>query len=141
MSEDNDFGSFVAGFALGALAGAVVSLLMAPQSGEETRQIIKDRAIELKDKGDETFEETKRKAEIAYKDALAKAEELSAVTKQQAEGLGVTLKHKVEELRKTAEKTAEKTTDSTTEKVDEVVAKADKAITEGRKKLADSIEP
>lgn len=137
MSENNDFGSFVAGFALGALAGAVVSLLMAPQSGEETRQIIKDRAIELKDKGDETFEETKRKAEIAYKDALAKAEELSAVTKQHAEDLGVSLKHRVEEMRSMAEKTSDKTTG----KVDEVVAKADKAINEGRKKLADSIEP
>lgn len=137
MSENNDFGSFVAGFALGALAGAVVSLLMAPQSGEETRQIIKDRAIELKDKGDETFEETKRKAEIAYKDALAKAEELSAVTKQHAEDLGVSLKHRVEEMRGMAEKTSDKTTG----KVDEVVAKADKAINEGRKKLADSIEP
>ncbi|MGB4595092.1 MAG: YtxH domain-containing protein [Anaerolineaceae bacterium] len=137
MSEKNDFGSFVAGFALGALAGAVVSLLMAPQSGEETRQIIKDRAIELKDKGGETFEETKRKAEIAYKDALAKAEELSAVTKQHTEGLGSTIKHKVEDLRKTAENTADKTA----ENAEEVVAKADKAITEGRKKLADSIEP
>lgn len=137
MSENNDFGSFVAGFAIGALAGAVVSLLMAPQSGEETRQIIKDRAIELKDKGDETFEETKRKAEIAYKDALAKAEELSAATKQHAEEFGVGVKHKVEELRKSAEKTS----DTTVEKADEVVAKADKAITEGRKKLADSIEP
>lgn len=137
MSENNDFGSFVAGFALGALAGAVVSLLMAPQSGEETRQIIKDRAIELKDKGEETFEETKRKAESAYKDALAKAEELAVATKQHAEELGVSLKHKVEDYRNTAEKSVENTTD----KVDEVVAKADKAITEGRKKLADNIEP
>lgn len=136
MSENNDFGSFVAGFALGALAGAVVSLLMAPQSGEETRQIIKDKAIELKDKGEETFEDTKRKAEAAYKDALAKAEELSAATKQHAEEFGAGVKNKVEDLRKSAEKTTEKTVD----KVDEVVAKADKAINEGRKKLADSIE-
>ncbi|HNY83820.1 MAG TPA: YtxH domain-containing protein [Anaerolineaceae bacterium] len=126
MSENNEFGSFVAGFAIGALAGAVVSLLMAPQSGEETRRIIKDRAIELKDKGTETFEETKSKAEAAYRDALAKAEEL-----------GVTLKHKVDEMKKTATKASE----TATSKVDEVVAKADKAISEGRKKLADSIEP
>lgn len=137
MSENNEFGSFVAGFAIGALAGAVVSLLMAPQSGEETRQIIKDRAIELKDKGTETFEETKLKAEAAYRDALAKAEELSAATMQQAEELGVTLKHKVDDMKKTAAKTGE----AASSKVDEVVAKADKAISEGRKKLADSIEP
>lgn len=137
MSEKNDFGSFVAGLALGALAGAVVSLLMAPQSGEETRQIIKDRAIELKDKGSETFDETKRKAELAYQDALAKAEELSKVTHQQAEELGASLKQKAEDLKKVAEKSAAKTT----EQAEAVVAKADKAITEGRKKLADKVEP
>jgi gas vesicle protein len=48
---------------------------MAPQTGDETRQLIKDKAIELKEKGGTTFEETKQKAEEAYKEALAKAQE------------------------------------------------------------------
>jgi len=50
MSEQKNFGAFVMGFVIGSLSGAIASLLLAPQSGEETRQIIKDRAIELKDK-------------------------------------------------------------------------------------------
>ena len=49
MSDNNDFGAFFMGFVVGALTGAVVSLLMAPQSGEETRQVIKEKAIELLD--------------------------------------------------------------------------------------------
>jgi gas vesicle protein len=72
MSEQKNFGAFVMGFVIGSLSGAIASLLLAPQSGEETRQIIKDRAIELKDKSQETFEETKKKAEEAYKEILSK---------------------------------------------------------------------
>jgi gas vesicle protein len=72
MSEQKNFGAFLMGFVIGSLSGAIASLLLAPQTGEETRQIIKDRAIELKDKSQETFEETKKKAEEAYKEILSK---------------------------------------------------------------------
>ncbi|MCJ7695535.1 MAG: YtxH domain-containing protein [Anaerolineaceae bacterium] len=85
MSEhNNDFGVFLIGFAVGALTGAAVSLLLAPQSGEETRRIIKEKTIELKDKAVETYEETKIKAEKAYEDAMNKAEELAEATKEKA---------------------------------------------------------
>jgi gas vesicle protein len=83
MSEKNDFGVFLIGFAVGALTGAAVSLIMAPQSGEETRKMIKEKAIELKDKAVDTYEETKIKAEKAYEDAKLKAEELTELTKQE----------------------------------------------------------
>jgi len=62
MSEQNNFGSFFAGFIVGGLTGAIVSLLFAPQSGEETRAIIKDKAIELSEKASETFDEVSTKA-------------------------------------------------------------------------------
>ncbi len=96
MSESNNFGSFVMGFVVGALSGAIASLLMAPQTGDETRQLIKDKAIELKEKGGVTFEETKKKAEEAYKEALTKAQEL-----------GTTAAEKVSETVKKAKKTVE----------------------------------
>jgi len=107
MSDKSNFGSFLMGFTVGALAGAIVSLLMAPQTGEETRQIIKEKTIELKDKGTETYEETKRRAEEAYKDALAKAEELAKVTKEKASELGHSTKVKVEKLAEEATTAAE----------------------------------
>jgi len=50
MSDRDDFGAFLIGFVVGGVAGAVTALLLAPQSGEETRAMIKDRAIELRDK-------------------------------------------------------------------------------------------
>lgn len=106
------FGSFIAGLTIGALAGAVVSLLLAPQTGEETRQLIKDKAIELRDKSTESLEETRKKAEVAYKDALAKAEELSSVSKQKADEYLTAGKEKVTEASKTLRKRVEKQEES-----------------------------
>jgi gas vesicle protein len=37
MAERDEFGAFLIGFIIGGLTGAAISLLMAPQSGEETR--------------------------------------------------------------------------------------------------------
>jgi len=50
MSNRDEFGAFLIGFLVGGLTGAVASLLLSPQSGEETRTLIKERAIELRDK-------------------------------------------------------------------------------------------
>jgi gas vesicle protein len=40
---------FFSGFIFGALVGAAIALLYAPQSGLETRRIVKERAYEAKD--------------------------------------------------------------------------------------------
>ena len=50
MSDRDEFGAFLVGFVVGGLTGAVVALLFAPQSGDETRALIKDKSIELRDK-------------------------------------------------------------------------------------------
>lgn len=76
MSEKDNFGSFVVGFFVGGLVGAVFALLYAPQSGEDTRGVIKDKAIELKDKTVVTFDETYHKAEEVGKEAVTKAQDL-----------------------------------------------------------------
>lgn len=115
MSDESNFGSFLMGFTVGALAGAIVSLLMAPQTGEETRQVIKEKAIELKEKGAETYEETKHWAEIAYKDALAKADELAKVTKEKATELGRSTKVKVEKLAEETTQAAEEVAEAAKE--------------------------
>jgi gas vesicle protein len=47
--NDDGAGLVIMAFALGALAGAAVALLMAPTSGEEARRILADKAREGKD--------------------------------------------------------------------------------------------
>jgi len=81
MAERDNFGTFLIGFLVGGITGAVISLLYAPQSGEQTRAVIKDKAIELYDKSSETIEETYKKAELAATDAVEKAQELIKAAK------------------------------------------------------------
>jgi gas vesicle protein len=77
MSDQNgDFGAFLSGFIVGGLVGAAIALLMAPQSGEETRVMIRDRSIELKDKAVEAAEDARIRAEAAAEEARMRADEI-----------------------------------------------------------------
>ncbi len=87
MADRDDFSAFLVGFLIGGLTGAVVSLLLAPQSGEETRALIRDKAIELGDKASETAEDAYARAESAAADARAKADELAKLARERAEDL------------------------------------------------------
>ena len=57
MAERDEFGAFLVGFVVGTLTGAVTALLLAPQTGEETRGVIRDKAYELKTKAGSTVED------------------------------------------------------------------------------------
>jgi gas vesicle protein len=46
------------GMLIGALAGAVTMLLLAPQSGKDTRRQIQEKSIELRDRTTEMVEDT-----------------------------------------------------------------------------------
>jgi gas vesicle protein len=48
----------LAGMLIGGLTGAVTMLLMAPQSGKETRMQIQEKAIELRDRTNVLLEDT-----------------------------------------------------------------------------------
>jgi gas vesicle protein len=76
MSDRDEFGAFLVGFVVGGLAGAVTALLLAPQSGDETRTVIKEKAIELKDKASDSFDDAYDKAGDYVKTAKEKAVEL-----------------------------------------------------------------
>jgi len=77
MSDRDEFGAFLVGFIVGGLSGAVVALLFAPQSGEETRALIKDKSIELRDRAQISAEEAIARAEAVAADARTRADELA----------------------------------------------------------------
>jgi gas vesicle protein len=87
MSDNDEFGAFLIGFVVGGLTGAVVSLLFAPQSGEETRALIKDKSIELRDKASQSAEEALAHAEQLADEARARAEEFAKVARTRADEL------------------------------------------------------
>jgi gas vesicle protein len=85
MSDRDEFGAFLVGFIVGGLTGAVAALLFAPQSGEETRTLLKERGIELKDKAAQTAEEAVARAEAAAAEARARADELAKELKDRGQ--------------------------------------------------------
>jgi len=75
MSDNNDFGTFFAGLIVGGLVGAAVALLLAPQSGEETRTLIHDKSIELKDRAVEYGQDARTRAAAALEEARVRADQ------------------------------------------------------------------
>jgi gas vesicle protein len=98
--QDSDFGAFLVGFLAGGLVGAAVALLFAPQSGEETRTLIRDKSIELKDKAVETAEETRVRAEKSLEEARLRAETAYAEARTRADELAKLTKERAAELQK-----------------------------------------
>jgi gas vesicle protein len=87
MSERDEFGAFLIGFIVGGLAGAATALLLAPQSGDQTRKIIKERSIELRDKAAESLDEAYEQAEEAAIEARHRFEDLAKLTKERTDDL------------------------------------------------------
>jgi gas vesicle protein len=87
MAERDEFGVFLIGFIIGGLTGAAISLLMAPQTGEETRGLIKDRAFELRDKAQDAAQNTAQQLSTSTSDVRARANELANKAKNEADDL------------------------------------------------------
>lgn len=58
MSSSNT-GNFLSGIAVGLIIGAIVGLLLAPQSGSETREMLRQKAEMAKQKASELAEKLK----------------------------------------------------------------------------------
>lgn len=85
--QESDFGAFMAGFFVGGLIGIGVAMLFAPQSGEETREQIYQRSIELADVANQKVEEARTKAEKAIAEARLKAEEATQELQERVQEL------------------------------------------------------
>lgn len=86
MAEKNYGADFIAGFLVGALVGAAAALLLAPQSGEETRDLIRERGIELGHRADELSMEARKKAEdfqIQVKEAVEEGKATATKKKEE----------------------------------------------------------
>lgn len=57
MIDRDEYGSFLLGFIFGGFIGGILALLFAPQSGRESRELIRDKSIELRDRIRESIEE------------------------------------------------------------------------------------
>ncbi len=83
--EGYSSGSMLLSFLLGGLVGAGLALLLAPQSGEETRKKIKDLADDVKDKTTDYVEKTKEKLTSYVDDGKGLYEQKKSIVKSAIE--------------------------------------------------------
>lgn len=85
MSDNgDDFGAFMAGFVIGGLVGAATALILAPQSGAETRAQIASKGDELWHTSEQQFLEYRDKAETTVSQTQAKVQETSGQVQERA---------------------------------------------------------
>ena len=59
-----------------AAAGVVAGILVAPKSGKETREDLKNKANDMKDKAQKTADDVRKKADKLKDESLKKADEV-----------------------------------------------------------------
>ncbi len=69
--KQGSFGSFLRGM----MVGAVIALLFAPRSGQETRDMLNQKSGELKDRAMDMANETRDRAQNAISDAKNKIQD------------------------------------------------------------------
>lgn len=89
MSDNNsDLGAFLAGFVIGGLVGAATALILAPQSGEETRAQIANRSEELRRVSEERVHQYRELADRYTHEYRDRAEELITDTRERVQEAG-----------------------------------------------------
>jgi len=82
---------FLAGFIVGGAIGAIAGILLAPKSGEETREMICETTRDALKRADETVKEIQAKADDVVSDMQKKGEEIkeklqNLINQQKTEG-------------------------------------------------------
>lgn len=111
MSEkSSDLGAFLAGFVIGGLVGAATALILAPQSGEETRSRIKETSDNLAQsstaylheygqKANDLTQSYVEKANATYEGVKTQVQETGSNVQQQARTAIDASKEKATELK------------------------------------------
>ena len=100
MAKDSG-GGFMAGFILGGLIGAAVAILFAPQPGEQTVSMIREKGVEFKQRlGDMSPEEVKETVKKSVREAIEEGKVAATRTKEE-------MLSRLDELKEAGESAAE----------------------------------
>jgi len=99
MGNQNSSGEFFAGFIVGGLLGAAIALLLAPQSGEETRAQIIEKSDGFKNVAGESLADSRARADAILNDARTRAESIVVDAKGKAENIQAQAKSQTADLK------------------------------------------
>ncbi len=85
--NDSDLGSFLAGFVIGALVGAATALILAPQSGQATRDQLVNISTDLRQAGEERFDQVRHAADSYGREYRDRAGTILSDTRTMAQNL------------------------------------------------------
>ncbi|MFN2226245.1 MAG: YtxH domain-containing protein [Anaerolineae bacterium] len=119
-------GDFFAGFVIGALVGAAATLLLAPQSGEQTRSLIREKGVELGQRADELSVEARRRAEELQVEARQRAEELQTEARQRAEMVQTQARERAGQLQGRVKQAVEEGRAAAADKREELLSQLEK---------------
>ncbi len=71
--DEAESSGFFGGFALGLVVGAILALVFAPMRGEQTREMVAERAVQLKDKATDLVAQVRGDDEGAASDDVGPA--------------------------------------------------------------------
>ena len=83
MAADNK-GDFLVGLLVGSALGAALALLYAPQSGEETRETIKRKGLDIKDSATDVYDQVKEQTTTIASQVKESATNLAGTVKDSA---------------------------------------------------------
>ncbi len=102
MSDRGNFGDFLLGVVIGGLVGYGAALLSAPQTGDETRQMLTEKGRDIRERAMDTLQETKEKTGKMVADGKEKVDQTVNRSKEKMMNMGNQGQNKVNEVRSTA---------------------------------------
>ncbi|HQF69742.1 MAG TPA: YtxH domain-containing protein [Promineifilum sp.] len=86
MSDnDSDLGAFLAGFVIGSLVGAATAIILAPQSGQATRDQLLHFSDDIRNVGGERFEQVRQAADTYSREYRDRASAVISDTRNRAQ--------------------------------------------------------
>lgn len=103
MSDRRDLGKMLLAFLAGGAVGALLGILLAPASGEETRKKIKDASLAAKDKAKEKLETVKIETVNLFARGKEKVEDVKSQIQAAVEAGKEAYRQKKQELQSESE--------------------------------------
>jgi len=129
--------SAVAGLVIGGLAGAGAALLLAPQSGKETREQIQQKTVEIRDRTTETVGD-------AVAQVKSKTHQIKEDVQDKAHQITAGIQHKTDQIKVGASDKADQIKAEVNEKVDQIKAevhyKAEELQRHGQEMIVDQLD-
>lgn len=109
--QEGGLSNFLAGLALGVLAGGALALAFAPASGEDTRAQVVDATAQLRDRASQVADQVRDQAGTLQ----GQAQETASQVKARAQGLVESTREQVDSLKSQARDSTERVTNAVTD--------------------------